>query len=1109
MPDVPTIAVVDGNNYNNASELEELFTTSREELDVEFKRTPKTPITISVDAVINTHGWSESLLVALGNNTTAKLNGMTLYVEGPFVESSTSTSTTTFPNLKDADATGNIVTSFSEGNPGAFNYFEITDFGSNDPYYMINPKVEKSETNTFITVNVNKKALTTNSYVIFEMDVATETDFVNQLKILNLNRTSSGGYGDGPGVPLQNYLNVSDDWAHIAIVFDYAEDTTHVFVNGLLVTPKGTTTPRAMSDVGKNNIGTDLNLSGFRINMGVGVDLSTAQSTLIDNVSVKYFADNTAAGDIESYISVKSAAGYANIETGRSGEALPTVATVNGVAYGNVNTANKAIAIGSDLYVTLEKSTVSGVTISAPATLVSNGLDYSISGALKITSSTGDVIIITAVGNIHVSVTVNGTVVYDGDVAPGTDINKILAEYGSVGNVVAGNGQIFTDVSWSKAPGVATVDTEFVGNGTKYKELFYVYDQNGAKVDTTYTADNFRTLIAEGGGKIRSFILNGNISVASGGGTPYSGQRNVYLNGYELSYKGGNHALSAPSSGNLTVSGPGTISDMNHTSTHYFLMGSYETTGVCTFKNLEMNLSSGLANLRGGFMVLENCTVNALSIFNAPLLQVGEQYNQGYTYIATSLDIIDSYINYRSYAGNTTLIKEKIVSGYKGGDENLPLTDPYHTVNISGSTIITEAALMESHETATWKDGGYTAVEAGDGVVSNMSLNIDNSTVIASSVWAGPKFLASVNIGNNTKINSALNNHATFGDVNIADGVVATKSNDHLADVTYTSFYANVTWSNGTTEKWAHGSTPVAPNALTKVDKVVGKNNYRFYDSYEEAPFYLSGNLTLGSDIAFNIYTGYEASIDAVIVNGETLTASEKLIGGSTLVWAYTVKLDPAYAAAQFDIIFKMSDGSTIVRAMSVANYASLVYANSNNTAEAKAVVSNTLNYIKATSVYFGVNADLSAINSLLSANPAVGYDLPTASDTNASAVNAYVTSIQLNVMSTLRFRFNLADGVDGNSVVIKVNGEKKETIVTGSYVELELRAYEMTSVITIEYSSASGTTDLAYYCAAVMANKGTSGTAARRYEQIYVRGGMLNAIFSYAMAASVYKATV
>jgi hypothetical protein len=446
--------------------------------------------------------------------------------------------------------------------------------------------------------------------------------------------------------------------------------------------------------------------------------------------------------------------------------------------------------------------------------------------------------------------------------------------------------------------------------------------------------------------------------------------------------------------------------------------------------------------------------------------------------------------------------------------------DPNSVINITGSTLIAEGGIFESLQ-----DGnGYTT-----STTSNLVINIEDSTLIAQSLaWtlgAGTEygFRATINFVDNVKVNSNMTN---LNCANKAD-LVLVKSNDHAANVLYSSEYATVTWANGTTEYWADGSVPVnAEIPFAKVAKVEAGKSYTFDQAYGAAPFALKGNLTLGANLGFNLYIPAESDLQSVEVNGVELEGVEKAIDGN-LYYCYTVELTALEAVSAFDVVFTLANGDVIARTLSVAAYANIVYAQDPGASE---VTSATLKYIVASAKYFGYYADASAINALLAANPATGVSLPTSSSADTSGLNGIITSAQLNIQSTLKFRFNLADGVDGNDVEVTVNGVAQNVEIHSAYVEVELRAYEMGEMMTISVNGKSGTFDLAYYItyakgvydsvveklasdSAYISGRKISAEEVRFYSMFrgsgsvaQNKGNLLKDIYSYYVAAAAYK---
>ena len=587
-------------------------------------------------------------------------------------------------------------------------------------------------------------------------------------------------------------------------------------------------------------------------------------------------------------------------------------------------------------------------------------------------------------------------------------------------------------------------------------------------------------------------ILNQNVEVASsatiGAGSELH-TKNIDLNGYSMSFTGSNHALSAGDTAHsLNFYGPGNINDLNHNNTHAFLMAQYGWTGKLTLNNLTANFSQRLAQLRGGNVEVNNCEIYAMSAYDTEFIAVGEDYNGSWTKNPISVAINDSYVRFTIAGARTAsapLISHKVVSADHG-------TDPVHSISIKGSTIVTEFSVYE-----------LTNNPSG----TNTLPTIENSTIVAATLSNNGK----VAFLNNVKVNS---NMDKLSNAILADGLKAVKTNDKMADVMYTDYYATVTWVDGTTELWADGTTPVSEYfPLTMVTKVDGLGEYRFNDSYGAVPFAINGNLTLGSSILFNIYVDYD-SVSYITVNGKKIYGEAKAVAG-TVMTCFTVELTPAEAAYAFDVIFTANDGNTIARTMSVAEYAGKIYAAYADNAKTTKMMSATLEYIISATQYFGYEANVSAVQALLTAHPATSVANPSTSSANADAIAEYITGAQLNALSTLKFRFNLAHGVDASQITITVNGVEKEVENYGTYIEVALRAYEMADMMTITVNGKTGTYDLAKYITGVLANTGTSN-AAQYYNTAFsteksakgsVKGNLLNAIYSYAMAAKEYKA--
>lgn len=1125
LPEAPTIATVDGVDYRSTETLTDLLNARRAVGLATFHHSLSTPIPVTVDAVVETCGFPVTVEAGEGASI-SKTEGTKLYFVGVFKPSATDEiikedgTAASFTNLSDTSVAGNLFNgNASEANPGSFRYVKYTGFENNDPYLLIQPIAEKTPGNTYINMVTTSAKITATSYFVFDMDVATETDFIDQFGITILQRSDFSNkpstdfkkVGDSTAVVFDDFIDPSDEWAHLTIIGDIADNKQYVFVNGELageLTLAGAENYDLQSHIDAGNF----TCQGVRVNMPGSVAVNLYDTALIDNLSLVYYNDNTAAGDVEAAISAGTLAGYASAVTGRAGEALPSLVTVNGVEHGNYYKAAESLVSDRKINASLDRQSVAtkyigDFIINALGTVKTNGFSYGLATGLTGTLDNGILTITIDEVTGHVQVVINGTVIYEDDLVSGTDVQAILDSFGSYGTkVVVGNGNIFLNVTWDNAPGVVNGDTTYTGTGTLFTEhpAYIYYTANGNRVDPNayaYDAAGMKGWL--GNGNDFCLILNQNVEVASGasiGAGSALHTKNVFLNGYSMSFTGANHAMTTGGVNTINFYGPGEINDMNQNYTQSFIFGHYNWTGKATFNNLTLNLSQRLAQIRDGGIEVNDCEIYCTSSYDTEFIMIGEDYLSGgiqNTTYPITVAINDSYVSFTTAHARVVaaqpFIRHKVINAEHG-------SDPVHNVNISGSTIVTEGTIYE-----------VTNNVSGD----NTLPAIQNSTIIAASVSPNGK----VQFVNDVKFNSNMEN---LSNAIIPEGVELVNTNGHMADAMYTDYYATVVWPDGTTELWADGSAPKNSSyPLAMVDTVIGYGEYRFADAYGAVPFALNGNLTLGSSISFNIYVDFD-SVSYITVNGKKIYGENRSVAGEVMT-CFTVELTPAEAAYAFDVIFAVSDGNTVVRTMSVADYAAKVFAAFADDAKTKKMMSATLEYILSANQYFGYKADVSAVSALLADYPATKETNPTASSADTSAISAYITGAQLNTLSTLKFRFNLADGVDASAITVTVNGAEKTVENHGNYIEVALRAYEMANMMTITVNGKTGTYDLAKYIVAVTENalaEGVGPTAQETPASVilntkfmsetlkgYTTGNLLNAIYSYAIAASEYKA--
>ncbi len=1096
------IATVDGTDYYTYASLEAALAEG-DRKNVSFRHTPLSPIEVGCDAVVNTHGWSGSFITVADDAKVMKIDGKYTYIDGPTTLDTTVTEITAASRSEAYVSGEGLINGVSEINTGSFNTYKINP-ESGEGFYAITPAATYSGINTYNAVTFPSKQLSTSAYAIFEMDVATESEFIDEWYLATIIRDSDNRFGDSTAdtsIYPASYVSPSDKWARISVIYDFGENLQHVFVNGRLVS--STAGAFNSGTVGNNGGIGNFTISSIRISVSQNSSFELDESIFYDNYYFNFHA--TDDSDIESSIADGSLAKYYakldNTPTTRQGEALPAIANINGKDYGNLITIRNELSYDKAHVVYLERPLVSAMHIVAGSDTVIalNGIEASsvqTSAGYTLTSDGGIVYVVLSETDGTVQVIVNGTVIFDEVVTPGTDIAAILAERGSYGDkVVVSGGYIFTNVTWQKAPAIADGPTSYIGSGTQFTGGFYVHT-DGVKASYTDDSNGLKAVLASSNVRYDIILAEDMTLPALVSVSAYT--RRIYLNGHDLTFPNPDHCFRLSNSSQLSITGPGAINNLNSNDTHgLFFSDQTSGTVLVTLKNLKINASQAVSQMRAGTMIIENCDIDALATYKSS----GNLFMLGHNAATQPVNLIirDSDINYRYVTSSeVALFKVENIRGIG--------TSRGSSISIEGSTITAEGPLLQAST--------LSGTAAAEGDYSDFMFSVKDSRIVASKLYLGNVCVGTVLFENNVSVGTVMTSHETMKKVTLADGIVAAKTNDHLASTFYTSDYATVMWPDGSTEFWANGTTPVnASKPFTKVEKVEGGRSYDLIYSYASNP--ASGiqfNLTLSSSIGYNIYVPMISNVSSIEVGGKRLEASIKKING-TAYMCYTLPLSPIEASSAFDVILHLSDGCTIARKLSVADYARALISG-NASESAKTLAANMLAYVKASAKYFGINADTKEIDNVLALRAATTFTIPTSS-ASATAIENYLSTVQLNLLSTFKFRFNVKDGaaVDTSSVKVTVGGKEKEIEAYSSYIEVSLNAYEMTELLTVTVNGASGTFDLAKYCNAISGTPTNPSSLTNaeqgRYYTFNTKHKMSSIIYSYAEAAQAYVATL
>ncbi len=1104
MPTLPVIASVDGVYYDNEAKLSEALTGGAHK-NVEFFHQPSSPVAINCDATINTNGFKSCIAPVDGAAIIGQI-GAVIYTSGEgkanvqdvVVDNDTFLNNRAYLTIKDgADGFAGDVSmaQFEE-------VYELSKITYKDDTYLRiytpkdvdTTKLPSGKNNFQLTTMMNKEHAiaydsTVNQYAVYDFDIGSDTKYIGNMFIRsNARKAGADGnqitYFNGASPIFLKNLNLAvGRFNHVTVIQDFTNCLIHVYVNN---EHQSSVPLLATSEHEQWKAGTIVKiLPSFKIETDTNNTKNVYQDESIFFDNMMYRGVSGANIAVEDLLTVYNDS-YDMPE-------LQPIATVDGVEYSSISDIEAALADGGTHAVYLLREPLCGfgtITVGSSTTIAHNGYDVNVIGTAgyKVTTSAQNIFVEPDSSEKKISLIVNGTE-FKLRLENGTNLKAYLEKSGSYfgdKNIFALNGKVYYDVVWDVTPDFVSGDRTYTATGTELTEKYLVH-QNGtlmSKYNLSYINESSGSLrSALIAGENQTIILNSNVALNSAIGVGGHCTKDVYLNGYTISLNGGNHGFILGYGSILSMYGPGEITDMGSVSTHGLFYSGQNPSVLpeLLLKDLTVNGTQALSQFRAGNMTVDGCDIKIATTQCGTMFQLGHADNT----TTMTTNIIDSTLSYQTYGSPSYNMFHFLAMA----------AEQDHILNIEGSTIISELGLFGNISSA-----------------ANTVVNISDSKLISPkwNRYAASSPTPTINLIDNVSLCSSL---STFdsGDANIklADGLEIVKTNNYQTPITYAKDYTTVILANGKTEKWAIGSTPIIPGAIAYVEKAEGGTQF-LATGLATPPFSLKGNLSLGAEIAFNLYVPTDAPLVNITVNDVTYYSETVKLNGE-LVDAYRIPLTPVQAASAFDVIFNCGSYS-VSQTLSVTKYASVIYAT--GSAEAKALMSATLDYIKGTVLYSGANGlDVSEITALISNNAVTSYTLPTTSNTDTTNITAYLDTAQLSLDSAIKFRFNLKDGVDGSAITVKVDGVEKKATVTDDYIEIELKAYEMAKTISFEVDgiTTQNTYDLAKYCITISGNAaGTSGDATSRLNYIFVSEcNMLSRLYNYAKAAEAYNATI
>ncbi len=904
-----------------------------------------------------------------------------------------------------------------------------------------------------------------------------------------IRHTTASGADSSSTFHIVNYLDETmvESFVHIDIIGDISNNCYHIYINGEC---KG----QSIATMYSGNNASEQYFAFIRLGQHSGI------SALYDNVYIRivdsvegFTAGNDLPEALKIYDSSYIFPGIRPI-CSIDGKLYYSIADVESVLIGNyiknvVLFQKPGAPINVGCPITLETHNLgeadelitchSGYKIGT-VTESSTAIDSCIVTTVKTTDYTTLKIIVTADG-------IEQTIV-DDRVLIGTDVETYLMENGILCDKVVAGGAVYRGVTWdgSAPSGTVTGDTLFTGNATDKVEESYIYVANDGSITATDDATVFVSKLQSGlwASASSTAVLNKDLTYSKSISISPNGEINLYLNGHTIDFgTSAGHAFSiGGGSGHFNVYG-GTVDYANISNTKSMIYTDQSFTGTVTFTDVNVNSSSNILALRSGHAVFNSCSINCYTVNGQHAFALGEDFMSGTAHRVSvnpmSLSLINTDVQYRftdiqdQYYESTTPINNYALIGHKIVTLN-GKTDPETHVYIDGCNILAKGYLIKTYDTNNTTDNNNK---------SNLNVYILDSTVSAK----GISYENAIKSGTVIFYDDVRTNIVDTSGVSFVYKLTVAKTDNDMMPYLYTSHdFATVTWSDGeTTEAWASGSIPTNDsfkfdglNAIAAAGGLKEGETVKLTKTMSSAPFSFISNLTLADYIGFNIYIPSTQNVTAVYINSklaEKSTEAMTLDGKTGEFYSYTGKFDPKNAVRSFNIIIVLDDGAKVMsRSASVtANITSIIDKidkaekdggyNDDQRPRNTAYVYSVMKYIQQAIMYSGYqpkSTDMSAfmyqygrVSSKLSDKTITG----TESETKPST---HIVSAQINISDTAKFRFNLAKNGDSyyeaDKFTFSLEGSTDGIIVThsqdGSYIELSIRAYEMSRVITISY---------------------------------------------------------
>ena len=280
------------------------------------------------------------------------------------------------------------VTYIATGNATDSPFITIGTAGQDDPYLIAycntTTSYKGSANNLFFNANVpNTDPFTVIGegavgYYVVDFDVATHGNYLPEFDVSVVMRRDSdkAGYPFSDEIYISSFVTASDEWAHVTIVGDIANNVAKVFINGEYVGDGGKAVRNDPADSNKLGSDTQVVAQGFRVELtrnNIQTDMTAGDNVAFDNFSHRlYVTDNYAA--LTEALADNDLTDWEDNLAGRAGEKLPVIAIVNGVEYVNAKELQAALFSNETLTVEFLGQPLAPVLLHANCTINTHGM---------------------------------------------------------------------------------------------------------------------------------------------------------------------------------------------------------------------------------------------------------------------------------------------------------------------------------------------------------------------------------------------------------------------------------------------------------------------------------------------------------------------------------------------------------------------------------------------------------------------------------------------------------------------------------------------------------------------------------------------------------------